>query len=380
MTSPERSNDIIVECSAFIEPNRLAKPFRAASIEVHVVYDVVVGVLDQDGNVGVAYTSAFTADTANLLCRAIGLVDHHVVGLDPFRWKSLSAAIEQLSRRDDVGAAHLMETALASLQLATLELAALRQQRPVADLVGGTARSDFYLSGGSLDATAEELRHLFEQAFEVGAKVAKVKISGPNRTEALGRVDYALSHLHPDLLLAIDANQTLPRAEAAGFIRGLKDRSSKLAWLEEPISAQDVQGLARLRSLAGGHLKIAGGESLFGRHAIRRLIETEACDIILANPVRHGGPHQMLEDCGKAGLSGLRPVGHVYPQIGTHLFSVLPDQSLVEYLPWWDAMFEPDAYTMNSGQLTANREIPGFGIHQRIREKFTKNRQGGASA
>ena len=82
-----------------------------------------------------------------------------------------------------------------------------------------------------------------------------------------------------------DAHGTLTVAEAKRFCRVVAD--CNLAWLEEPVTADDKRGQAEVR--AATDIPIATGESEFTRFDFRDLIELRAVDILQPDLAIAGG-------------------------------------------------------------------------------------------
>jgi len=88
---------------------------------------------------------------------------------------------------------------------------------------------------------------------------AKIKIGRPHLSEDLERLRAVREAVGDRFELMVDANQAFNSSEALRRAQGLQGLN--LAWLEEPMPADDVMGHAGLRSKSP--IPIAVGESLY---------------------------------------------------------------------------------------------------------------------
>jgi L-alanine-DL-glutamate epimerase-like enolase superfamily enzyme len=149
----------------------------------------------------------------------------------------------------------------------------------------------------------------------------------------------------------VDANQVFSFNEA--MRRGLVYQELGCTWFEEPLRADDTDGLARLAL----HLSIpiASGENNYGKRQFRELFERRAVDIVQPDLRRAGG----LTECFEIGLMADAfnvPYASHGGGVHLHVLAALPN-----------------ALYMESGLLSSNSPIklvdgcyplpeePGFG-------------------
>src|SRR5665647_3929186 len=83
----------------------------------------------------------------------------------------------------------------------------------------------------------------------------------------------------------VDANQAWTRIAAARACRALAPFD--LGWVEEPLDADDITGLADLRTAVD--VPIAAGETAYGLRGIGLLLSADAVDVIQPDLMRCGG-------------------------------------------------------------------------------------------
>jgi len=91
----------------------------------------------------------------------------------------------------------------------------------------------------------------------------------------------------------------------------------ELAWLEDPLLPEDVEGCAQLRHRSG--LTTAVGDEVTDPSVLRALVEAEAVDVLRLDVIAVGGitPARQLVDW--ATERGIDVSCHVYPEVSVHL-------------------------------------------------------------
>lgn len=349
----------------------LARPFVAGSVVVEAVNDVFVAVTGSDGAVGVGYGSAFSAQRSRLLASAVRSLAARVADRSVSAWALTADELRSVRRGDDVGVGALLEHALGVIELAMVDLAAVSAGVSVTRLLGGElAPVAFYLSGGPLDAGEQELGEFAAQAGALGAGTVKIKIDGTDPLQAEARTGSMLAVLPPGVRLAVDANQTFSPVGAQAYLEALAPAGTRIAWLEEPLYALDIDDLARLRVASG--IPIAAGETLFGAHAVEAIVAGAAADLVILSVARLGGVEAFLRLGGDADARGLGVLSHVFPQVCAQLVAGRWPGALLEYLPWWDGYYEPGAYRIDGGLVQVAPWVVGFGFSDATRALATK--------
>jgi L-alanine-DL-glutamate epimerase-like enolase superfamily enzyme len=132
----------------------------------------------------------------------------------------------------------------------------------------------------------------------------------------------------------VDANMAWNLDEAAQRLKSLE--AYGIAWFEEPLAADDVEGHAALQLMSS--IPVAAGESLFTPAEFLAYFRSGA--IRIAQP-----------DVTRLGITGWRRVAtiaaafhvplapHFLPDLHVHLACAAPSAILIEYLPWFDRVF-----------------------------------------
>jgi L-alanine-DL-glutamate epimerase-like enolase superfamily enzyme len=160
----------------------------------------------------------------------------------------------------------------------------------------------------------------------------------------------------------VDANQRwdLPAAtRAAEAFDGLG-----LAWLEEPLRAEDLAGHVALRERTT--VPIAVGENLHTVHRFAEYLDAGGADIVQPNLVRVGGITPFLRIARLAEERGAPLHPHLLPELSAQVALALGPESLIEDVE--DAGFAelgaldgPCPVRIDRGAVTS-AGLPGLGL------------------
>lgn len=179
--------------------------------------------------------------------------------------------------------------AVSAIELALWDVAARAARQPLARLLGGS--EDASLPTYVTCRAPEQLEALPDQVL-AGLHVVKIGIPyGPADGPAgmRGNLDLlaAFRKRLPDTLpLAVDCFMGWDEAYTVAF--ATRAASLNLAWIEEPLPPEDVDGYARLRGRLGP-IRLAAGEHLFGLAEGLRYLDVGCLDIIQPDVTWCGG-------------------------------------------------------------------------------------------
>jgi L-alanine-DL-glutamate epimerase-like enolase superfamily enzyme len=216
-----------------------------------------------------------------------------IVGQDPFMIRGIRDRLWAIT--DYHGTTGLALMGIAGVDIALWDLVGHALGQPVWRLLGGSRdRVPAYAMVGWLSYSIDELKRICERAIEQGFRGVKIKVGAPTLEEDVARIEAVRASIGPTKLLMVDANQVFGVAEA--LRRGKVYEELGCYWFEEPLRADDVDGLAELaRSLA---IPIASGENNFGKRQFRTLLERRAVDVVQPDLRRAGG----VTECFEIGL------------------------------------------------------------------------------
>jgi o-succinylbenzoate synthase len=178
------------------------------------------------------------------------------------------------------------------------------------------------VSGAGIPALCESARGLARRGFES----FKLKLGARDWREDLARVRALRGAVGPDARLRVDANGAWSRGRAAAMLLALSEL--RIEFIEQPVAAEDLEGLAQLR--AAGEVAIAADEAASDRAGALAVIESRAADLLILKPAALGGLGGAAEIAGLAARAGI-PV--VLTSLLDSVFGTLAVAQLAAALP-----------------------------------------------
>src|SRR5271166_146890 len=266
----------------------------------------------------------------------------------------------------NIGRPGIAATAISAVDIALWDLKARLLGSTVAQLLG-QARDGVpvYGSGGftSYDdgQTREQLAGWVNKD-----RIPRVKIKigeswGTNEHRDLERVALAREVIGPDADLYVDANGGYTAGQAVRVADRLTEYG--VTWFEEPVSSQDLAGLAAVRRQV--RPDVAAGEYSWSLADSARLIAAGAVDCLQLDVTRCGGITEFLRGSALAAAHNLQVSGHCAPNLHARVGVAVPNLRHVEYFhdhQRIERMFFDGALDPAGGVLTPDPDQPGLGL------------------
>lgn len=330
---------------------------RTDAIQSFVTQETpIVRITTDDGLTGTGYS--YTIGTGGSSVVAL-LKDHlapRLIGRDPMQteaiWKSLFFATHATA----VGA--ITSLALCAIDMALWDIRCLAAKRPLWKEAGGAQESVALYSteGGWLHVDAAAL---IDDALAVKAQGfggTKIKVGRPHVSEDVKRLSAVRDAAGPSFDIMTDANQAFTSAEAVRRARAYDGLD--LAWFEEPLPAEDMDGHVRLA--ASTSISIAVGESIYHPSHFREYLQNRACSIVQADVARVGGITPWLKIAHLAETFNAPICPHFLMEIHVSLCAAVPNAPWVEWIPQLDDITS-NRMTVAKGRAVPSSE-PGTGI------------------
>ncbi len=303
---------------------------------------------------GYSYTDAAAAAVIN------GVLSEAVVGLDAL---AIPRAHEAMLRRiRNIGRAGLVATAIAAVDAALWDLKGKLLDQPVVSVLGAARDAvPLYGSGGFTSYSIGRLQDQLGAWASQGMQWVKMKV-GTDPSADLERAKAAKNAIGGSGLF-VDANGAYSRKQALGFAE--KFASVGVAYFEEPVSSDDLEGLCLIRDHAPPGMQIAAGEYGYDHFYFRRMLESGATDVQQADATRCLGLTGFLQaDALCAAFS--RPLSaHCAPAL--HLHAALAARALWNQ-EWFhdhvriEHMLFDGAPVPKDGVIRADLSRPGLGL------------------
>ncbi|MEV0533532.1 enolase C-terminal domain-like protein [Kitasatospora sp. NPDC050463] len=285
-----------------------------------------------------------------------------VVGRPAF---DVPAANEAMSRAmRNAGRPGLIAGAVSAIDIALWDLKARLLDLPLIDLLGAAHHDvPVYGSGGFTTYTDRRLAEQLAGWADQGIDRFKIKIGesrGTRERRDLDRVEQARQVVGDDAELYVDANGAYTRKQAVRVGRALAGPG--VGWFEEPVSSDDLTGLAHVRDAVTAD--VAAGEYGYDLPYFARMAPSVDC--LQADATRCGGITVWLRAAALAQAHGLQLSGHCAPHVHAHPAAATAN---LRHLEWFhdhvriedllfDGALDPDGGSVSPGRSGE----PGLGL------------------
>jgi L-alanine-DL-glutamate epimerase-like enolase superfamily enzyme len=333
------------------------KVVRTDAIQAFVAQETpIVRLTCADGAQGVGYT--YTIGTGG--SSVVGLLRDHLapklVGRDANEVERLWKDLFFHTHATAVGA--ITSLSLAAIDTALWDLKSRRAGLPLWRCAGGAQpRVPVYTTeGGWLHHSAQQLVDEAQRARAQGFRGAKIKVGRPSIAEDVARLAAVREAVGDAFDIMVDANQAFTVSEARR--RAHAYAPLMLAWLEEPLPAEDVGGHVELARAAT--MPIAVGESLYHPSHFREYLARGACSIVQVDCARVGGITPWLKVAHLAEAFNVAVCPHFLMELHVSLTAAVPNGAWVEYIPQLDSI-TTSPMAMQDGHAIPP-QAPGLGI------------------
>ncbi|MFD9597217.1 enolase C-terminal domain-like protein [Kitasatospora sp. NPDC059973] len=272
---------------------------------------------------GWTYGAAATADV--IRDELAGVVTGQSVLDVPARNEAMTRAVRNAGRPG------LVAGAVSAVDIALWDVKARLLGLPLVRLLGA-ARTEVpvYGSGGFTtydDARlADQLRDWTDRQAVPRVKIKIGESRGTREQRDLHRVERAREVIGDAAELYVDANGAYTRKQAVRIGRTLAGLG--VSWFEEPVSSDDLSGLALVRDALTAD--VAAGEYGYDLPYFARMIP--AVDCLQADATRCGGLTVWLRAAALAEAHGLQLSGHCAPHVHAHAAAAVPN---LRHLEWF---------------------------------------------
>jgi mandelate racemase len=254
-----------------------------------------------------------------------------------------------------LGTPGLLDMALAGIDMALWDAHARMSGLSLSRLVGGVPKPVKAYASFGMDGLQRAVVAA-EKSVEAGFPAVKIKIGYSTFREDLEVVYAVLKALDDKAELMIDYNQALNVPEALRRTRGLDDLG--LAWIEEPVSCQDLVGHAQIRHELRTAIQL--GENSWGAKGILEMIRQGACDLAMPDLMKVGGVTGWLDAVAICEAHGVPVSNHFYQEASAHLLAVTPAAHYLEYFGIADGVLAEPMKVKNGFAIAV--DSPGSGV------------------
>ncbi len=314
------------------------------------------------GKTGLGYTYANRATASLIYERLAKIVEGGNAMAVRANWEAMVAHTRNFGR------AGIVSMAISAVDSALWDLKARLLELPMVTLLGPVREGiRIYGSGGFTSYSDKQLEKQLGAWVAAGIPRVKMKIGRDAHVDP-ERVQVARRAIGPGAALFVDANGAYTRKQALARAEIFAD--SGVAWFEEPVSSDDLEGLRLIRDRAPATMEIAAGEYGYNLDYFRGMLEAGAVDVLQADATRCGGITGFLEAAALCAAHHLSLSAHTAPLLHTHVCCSATPVRHLEYFHdhvrierlFFDGVPEPV-----KGELRPDLSRPGMGME--LKEK-----------
>jgi o-succinylbenzoate synthase len=261
----------------------LREPFYTASGIISHRQGFIIEISDRHHHVGLGEASPLDGFAMESLAETGKVLTGIQRSLINVEIQNLDDIANLLAAYDYAPAAkHGIELALLNLLAQVQEL---KLSQLLANSVNGKVR-DLVPVNAVIGAIAPEIAaSKAKEYIDQGYLCLKIKVGTKDFGSDLRRVEAVRSQVGNDIQIRIDANQGWSVTAAIANLNSLE--SLKIEYVEQPVVALDLQGMAMVRRSQS--IPVAADESVNNLIQLQRVIDYQSADIIILKPMVLGG-------------------------------------------------------------------------------------------
>ena len=255
--------------------------------------------------------------------------------------------------------------ALSAVDIGLWDLKAKALGLPLFKLLGPFRDSvPIYGSGGWTNFTVDELVAEATGWVDQGIKRVKIKVGkdfGQSEREDIQRLEAVRRAVGDDVAIYVDANNGYYPKQAIYMAKEFE--RYQVGWFEEPVLADDIDGLARVADATS--IPVATGEHEYTKFGFRELISRGGADIVQPDVGRVGGVTEWMKVAHLAHSFDLPVAPHSVQLVHLHLACATPNLKVVEYMNValaGDRVWYTEFPDQKDGMWAPYPDRPGLGL------------------
>jgi len=262
------------------------------------------------------------------------------------------------ARHTLLGVHNIVLFAMSGIDMAAWDALGQALAQPVAALLGGKPQPA--LAYNSKGLGIQPLKPLANEAVELvkeGFEAVKLRLGRPRAEDDIAALRAVKKAIGAKITLMVDFNQGLSVAEAVKRGRMIDDEGG-VAWIEEPVRADDFAGCAKVAREVATPIQI--GENFMGPEQMAQAIAAGACEYVMPDVQRIGGVTGWMRAAALAQGAGMEMSSHLFPEASAHLLAVTPTRHWLEYVDWANPILDEPVQIRDGHAIVPAR--PGLGM------------------
>lgn len=338
----------------------LIRPFVISYDTYPDMPSIIIKVNTDTGLVGYGESVPDEHVTGESFHSTIALLKHNlipkIIGQNPFNIGLIHKIMDSTVK--------YAPAAKAAIDIACYDLMGKATGQPLFNLIGGKYWDELEIPHVLSIDEPKEMAHQALQAVRQGFTTIKVKVGDKDLGKDIKRIASIRQAVGWNVKLRIDANQGwLNSANSLMVLKEIED--CKIDWIEQPVLADDIQGLARIRKQIA--IPVMIDEGIHGDKDMLTAIRLDAVDMINIKLMKCGGIYPALRLVHQAAMANIKcQVGSmvescIATSAGAHLS--LAQQNIVSNEMVGPLMFTKDLGKMNyEGNRIKLLDAPGLGV------------------
>lgn len=334
---------------------QLKRPIIARIGAIHEWPIILVDLLTEEGIVGHSYLQPYTISSMRYIVPVLKDLGTMLKGRSVSPVDLFDAARKSLHF---VGYEGVSMIAVSGLDMAAWDAFAKAADLPLCVMLGGSVGpvKAYNTNGLWLQEPSAAAKEAVELINEGGFTGLKIRLGRERASDDLSALDAVRGAVGDQVHLMADFNQGLNLAEALQRCRMIDNHG--LAWIEEPILYDNLDGYAHLAADLKTPLQM--GENFYGPREVHKALQKKACDLIMLDAKRIGGVTGWLRAAAIAGAAGVPVSTHVYPEVSAHMMRITETAHWLEWNDWHNPLLQAP-YQVKDGFLHIP-DVPGTGI------------------
>jgi len=330
----------------------MPEPHRTASGVITESPLVLVDLETAHGMVGHSFVFTYAAAALQPVAELVANLEALVKG-QPLAPEALTRGL--LARFRLLGTHGLVGMAISAIDMAAWDALARSRELPLCRLLGAQPRPTCAYGGVGYDGERESAKSA-EAWARRGLKGVKAKIGYATVEEDLAVIRAIRSAVGPDVAVMVDYNQCLSVTEAGQRLARLDGEG--LAWVEEPVLAEDYAGMAQVARAA--RTPIQAGENWWGPLEFAKAIDAGASDYLMPDVMKTFGVTGWMDVAAHAAPRALRISCHLFCEVSAQLLAATPTAHWLEYAEWWSPVLAEPLELRDGMAIPSDR--PGSGV------------------
>jgi D-arabinonate dehydratase len=247
--------------------------------------------------------------------------------------------------------------AMSAVDIALWDATGRAQGKPLWEIWGGSPEPlPIYGSGCYRGLGHDGMIDKAQWFVDQGYRAIKMQVAHLfTHDEDIANVRDMRAALGDGIEIMADVNQGWTVDEAIKVGRRLDEY--QLAWLEEPVIADDFDGYHAIADAID--TPVVGGENHFTHHDLKPFFASGKIPVLQPDIMR-GGYTELRVIANHAHQAGLKIAPHLFPELSVHLNAAIPNPAWLENMGWYEHLWiEPN--TPVNGMLTPPNR-PGHGM------------------